>query len=93
MDENGTYSWPGGQNTRPKKKPDLGRAGRTVIAVIAALVVLAVALTCFYTVDDKQQAVVTTFGKVIKEREAALEYVTAEVAKLCEKFPLYPDLG
>lgn len=23
MDENGTYSWPGGQNTRPKKKPDL----------------------------------------------------------------------
>ena len=64
MDENGTYSWPGGQNTRPKKKPDFKRAGRTVIAVIAALLVLAVALTCFYTVDDKQQAVVTTFGKV-----------------------------
>ena len=59
MDENGTYSWPGGQNTRPKKKPDFKRAGRTVIAVIAALLVLAVALTCFYTVDDKQQAVVT----------------------------------
>ena len=53
MDENGTYSWPGGQNTRPKKKPDFKRAGRTVIAVIAALLVLAVALTCFYTVDDK----------------------------------------
>ena len=56
MDENGTYSWPGGQNTRPKKKPDFKRVGRTVIAVIAALLVLAVALTCFYTVDDKQQA-------------------------------------
>ena len=41
MDENGTYSWPGGQNTRPKKKPDFKRAGRTVIAVIAALLVLA----------------------------------------------------
>ncbi len=40
MDENGTYSWPGGQNTRPKKKPDFKRAGRTVIAVIAALLVL-----------------------------------------------------
>ena len=70
MDENGTYSWPGGQNTRPKKKPDFKRAGRTVIAVIAALLVLAVALTCFYTVDDKQQAVVTTFGKVTDVTEA-----------------------
>ena len=49
MDENGTYSWPGGQNTRPKKKPDFKRVGRTVIAVAAALLVLAVALTCFYT--------------------------------------------
>ena len=74
MDENGTYSWPGGQNTRPKKKPDLGRAGRTVIAVIAALVVLAVALTCFYTVDDKQQAVVTTFGRVTDVTEAGVHF-------------------
>ena len=34
MDENGTYSWPGGQNTRPKKKPDFKRAGRTVLVVV-----------------------------------------------------------
>ena len=74
MDENGTYSWPGGQNTRPKKKPDFKRAGRTVIAVIAALLVLAVALTCFYTVDDKQQAVVTTFGKVTNVTEAGVHF-------------------
>ena len=74
MDENGTYSWPGGQNTRPKKKPDFKRAGRTVIAVIAALLVLAVALTCFYTVDDKQQAVVTTFGKVTDVTEAGVHF-------------------
>ena len=32
-------------------------------------------------------------SKVIKENESALEYVSAEVAKLCEKFPLYPELG
>ena len=64
MDENGTYSWPGGQNTRPKKKPDFKRAGRTV----------AVALTCFYTVDDKQQAVVTTFGKVTNVTEAGVHF-------------------
>lgn len=74
MDENGTYSWPGGQNTRPKKKPDFKRAGRTVIAVIAALLVLAVALTCFYTVDDKQQAVVTTFGKVTGVTDAGVHF-------------------
>ena len=74
MDENGTYSWPGGQNVSPKKKPDFRRAGRTVIAVAAALVVLAVALTCFYTVDDKQQAVVTTFGKVTDVTEAGVHF-------------------
>lgn len=74
MDENGTYSWPGGQNARPKKKPDFKRAGRTVIAVIAALLVLAVALTCFYTVDDKQQAVVTTFGKVTGVTDAGVHF-------------------
>ena len=31
-------------------------------------------------------------SKVIKEKESALEYVSAEVAKLCQAFPLYPDL-
>ena len=74
MDENGTYRWPGGQNTRPKKKPDFKRAGRTVIAVAVALLVLAVALTCFYTVDDKQQAVVTTFGKATNVTEAGVHF-------------------
>ena len=29
--------------------------------------------------------------KVIKEKEAALEYVSAQVADLCSRFPLYPD--
>lgn len=32
-------------------------------------------------------------SKVIKEKEAALDYVSGEVAKLCAAFPLYPDLG
>ena len=45
-----------------------------MIAVIAALLVLAVALTCFYTVDDKQQAVVTTFGKVTDVTEAGVHF-------------------
>lgn len=32
-------------------------------------------------------------SKVIKEKDAALDYVSGEVAKLCAAFPLYPDLG
>ncbi len=86
MDENGTYSWPGGQNTRPKKKPDFKRAGRTVIAVIAALLVLAVALTCFYTVDDKQQAVVTTFGKVTTSPRRASTSSCHSVSRRCRRW-------
>ena len=31
-------------------------------------------LTCFYTVDDKQQAVVTTFGKVTDTTDAGLHF-------------------
>ena len=45
-----------------------------MIAVAAALLVLAVALTCFYTVDDKQQAVVTTFGRVTDVTEAGVHF-------------------
>ena len=46
------------------------------IAVLCALarVVLVGALTCFYTVDDKQQAVVTTFGKVQDIAEPGLHF-------------------
>lgn len=43
--------------------------------------------------EPEMRKIAQLISKVIKEREAALEYVTAEVAKLCEKFPLYPDLG
>ena len=75
MDENGTYSWKPDQPIKPlKKKPDFKRAGRTVLAVMLALVVLALAGTCFYTVDDKQQAVVTTFGKVTDITDAGVHF-------------------
>jgi membrane protease subunit HflK len=40
----------------------------------AALLVLVTVLTCFYTVDDKQQAVVTTFGKVTDIADAGLHF-------------------
>ena len=47
----------------------------TKVAIgVVALVVFVTALTCFYTVDDKQQAVVTTFGKVTEITDAGLHF-------------------
>ena len=73
----GTYRWspdptPDEPQT-PPEKPDSGKSGfsgflRTLtrsIGLVVLVAVLALAfLTSIYTVDDKQQAVVTTFGKV-----------------------------
>ena len=48
----------------------------TKAATIIAIVIILVALagTCFYTVDDKQQAVVTTFGKVTDITDAGVHF-------------------
>lgn len=46
------------------KSGDFKKVFRTVMIGALALVVLIGVLTCVYTVDDKQQGVVTTFGKV-----------------------------
>ena len=75
MEENGTYSWPGNQPDRQKKKPDLKRVGRTALAILIFVVLLMGAMTCFYTVDDKQQAVVTTFGKVTNVTDAGVHFM------------------
>ena len=74
MEENGTYSWPGNQPKKTKKKPDFKRAVKTAgVALLAATVILG-AGSCFYTVDDKQQAVVTTFGKVTDITDAGIHF-------------------
>ena len=73
MEENGTYRW--SPETPPKKKkPDMKRTGKTILVVLLALVVLTLAGTCYYTVDDKQQAVVTTFGKVTDVTDAGVHF-------------------
>ncbi len=74
MEENGTYSWPGNQPPKPKKKPNFKRAGKSLLVVVLALILLGSAATCFYTVDDKQQAVVTTFGKVTDVVDAGVHF-------------------
>ena len=76
MEENGSYRWPGNdpQPKPPKKKPDFKRAGKTVLVVALALILLIFGGTCFYTVDDKQQAVVTTFGEVTDVTDAGVHF-------------------
>ncbi len=43
--------------------------------------------------EPEMKTVAALISKVIKEKEAALGYVSEKVAELCAKFPLYPDLG
>ena len=75
MEENGTYSWtPNQPPKKPKKSVDFKRAGRTVLVLVLALILFIGAGTCFYTVDDKQQAVVTTFGKVTDVTDAGVHF-------------------
>lgn len=47
---------------------------RLFIWVLVGLVVLGIGSTCWYTVDDKQQAVVTTFGRVTDVTEAGIHF-------------------
>ena len=76
MEENGTYSWTPNQQPpkKPKKQPNFKRAGRTILVVVLALILFVGAGTCFYTVDDKQQAVVTTFGRVTDITDAGVHF-------------------
>ena len=75
--EDNTYRWPGNdpQPQKPKKKmPDFKRAGKNVLVILLFVTILMMAGTCFYTVDDKQQAVVTTFGKVTDVTDAGVHF-------------------
>ena len=70
MEQNGTYNWSPNQ----KKKPDLKKAGRAAMIAVLAILLGSILLSCFYTVNDKQQAVVTTFGKVSDVTEAGVHF-------------------
>ena len=74
MEENTTYSWTPQQPQKPKNPIDFKRAGKTLLAVFLAVLLVSAAGSCFYTVDDKQQAVVTTFGKVTDVTDAGVHF-------------------
>ena len=71
MNLDGTYRFSGGSDKNP---PDMKKLGRIVLIAAAVILVLITVFTSFYTVDDKQQAVVTTFGKVSDVTDAGLHF-------------------
>ena len=61
-------------NVDPKKPASFKKLKKLlIIAFVAFFAIIAVG-TCFYTVDDKQQAVVTTFGKVTDVTDAGVHF-------------------
>ena len=73
MENDTSYRWSSNQG-QPPKKPDMDKVGKIIITALVALVLFVTAMTCFYTVDDKQQAVVTTFGRVTDITEAGVHF-------------------
>ncbi len=71
MERNGTYNWSPNKNNGPENTKRI----RNAIVAVAVLLVLVIAVsTCFYTVDDKQQAVVTTFGQDTDVTDAGVHF-------------------
>ena len=53
---------------------DFKKFSGIIIAAVVVILVLSILSSCWYTVDDKQQAVVTTFGKVTDITDAGLHF-------------------
>ncbi len=75
MQENGSYRWTPGNSAYPSKNPVDKKKLTTFIWVgVLALVLVIGFFSSYYTVDDKQQAVVTTFGKVTDVTDAGVHF-------------------
>ena len=61
-------------NIDPKKPVNFKKLRNIIVIVFVAIFALTLFGTCFYTVDDKQQAVVTTFGKVTDVTDAGVHF-------------------
>ena len=78
MEENGTYRWTPPSAPKPPKMPkDIQlpklKPGIFIAIILVALMIFG-SMSCFYTVDDKQQAVVTTFGRVTGITDAGFHF-------------------
>ena len=69
-----SYSGSGNFGGITPKSVDPKKLGKKIVIAALALLVVIGAFTCFYTVDDKQQAVITTFGKVTDITNAGVHF-------------------
>ena len=78
MNNDGTYQWPpqepGNFNQTPKNPPNFKKLAGSILTLVIILAIVLGGMTCFYTVDDKQQAVVTTFGRVTDITDAGVHF-------------------
>ena len=74
MENNETYNWAPNDPGNKKNSPSFKKVSTAILLVLLAFLVVSGAMSCFYTVDDKQQAVVTTFGKVTDIVDAGVHF-------------------
>ena len=73
MDNN--FQWPPKNPEPPKKKTvNMKKLSKSAVLILVLFLLATAALSCFYTVNDKQQAVVTTFGKVTDVVDAGVHF-------------------
>ena len=71
---NGAYRWTPGAD-QGGQKANIKKHGKKLIIGIVVVALLVLMGSCFYTVDDKQQAVVTTFGQVTNITDAGVHFM------------------
>ena len=71
MNSDGTYRW---KPSVPQTPIDWQSKRKIILIIAIAALALVIILTSFYTVDDKQQAVITTFGQVTDITNAGLHF-------------------
>ena len=72
--ENTNYRWVKENPPKAKTPTDPAKAKKLFFVVLAIAFAAMLVFTSFYTVDDKQQAVVTTFGKVTDITQPGLHF-------------------
>ena len=74
MENNETYNWAPHDPGKKKNRPSIKKLGGKILLILLVMLIASSAMSCFYTVDDKQQAVVTTFGKVTDVTDAGVHF-------------------
>ena len=72
MEENNTYRWSPSDDL--KKKFDFKNFPKLALIALIVVALIVTVSTCFYTVDEKQVAVVTTFGRVTDTTGAGVHF-------------------